>query len=102
MNILILSGEVSSGITTRSTESGRTVSNFEISETRSKTRHAVACFDKVSDISSKLEIGQQIMIRGKLYYNGAQKTPTVVCDYIEYFDEREEAAEPVVRSVKTY
>lgn len=106
MNIVILTGRVSSDITVRYTKKGTAVANFDIATQRSFTKdkdgkypvdfHHVVVWNKLAETCQKNLIkGRRIGVRGALGNNtytdkdGNKKYNTVVtADVVEFLDSR--------------
>ena len=99
MNLCIISGIVSSVVQVRTSNGGKCVSNFDVSEqNKFQTRHSIACWEEMVKYSEGLELGQFVTVKGKLVYSTREdgKTFTNICaDFIEVepkeevFEERE-------------
>ena len=99
MNLCIVSGIVSSVVQVRTSNGGKKVSNFDLSElNKFQTRHSIACWEDMVKYSEGLELGQRVTVKGKLVYSTREdgKTFTNICaDFIEtekpeeVFEERE-------------
>jgi single-stranded DNA-binding protein len=99
MNVCIVSGIVSSQVQIRTTNGGKCVSNFDVTENNKlNTRHSIACWEEMVSRSENLEIGRKVIVKGRLIYSTRAdgKTFTNICaDFIETenigdsFEERE-------------
>lgn len=84
MNSITVSGVVSSGVTTRLSSKGKSVSNFELEE--KGNRHLVAAWEHLSDMIKDIPIGSYLVISGRLLYSkdsSGRDFANVVASYIE-------------------
>lgn len=91
MNSIVVAGVVASGITNRSNTNGTPVSNFEITEY--KNRHIIAAWGVISDICQDLQIGDYVVISGRLVYckdSAGKQFANIMALHIEHNKETEE------------
>lgn len=99
MNTVILSGIIASAVQVRTSNGGRQVANFDVSEGRN--RHNVAVWDELVKRVETLMPGDSIVLRGRLCYsvsNSGKEYANIVVEYLEKMNEEEfeGSGDPVV------
>ena len=84
MNSVTISGEVGSGVTTRISNKGKSVSNFELCE--NGNRHLIAAWEEQSERVKDLQVGDYLLVSGRVLYSkdsSGRGFANIVAFYIE-------------------